>query len=30
MNKIAKLSAASLLLASVSIPALADNYNIGL
>ena len=29
MNKIAKLSAASLLLASVSIPALADNYNIG-
>jgi opacity protein-like surface antigen len=30
MNTIAKLSAASLLLASVSIPALADNYNIGL
>ena len=30
MKKIAKLSAASLLLASVSIPALADNYNIGL
>jgi opacity protein-like surface antigen len=30
MNKIVKLSAASLLLASVSIPALADNYNIGL
>ena len=30
MNKIAKLSAAFLLLASVSIPALADNYNIGL
>jgi opacity protein-like surface antigen len=30
MNKIAKLSTASLLLASVSIPALADNYNIGL
>ena len=30
MNKIAKLSAGSLLLASVSIPALADNYNIGL
>jgi opacity protein-like surface antigen len=30
MNKIAKLSAASLLIASVSIPALADNYNIGL
>jgi opacity protein-like surface antigen len=30
MNKIAKLSAASLLLTSVSIPALADNYNIGL
>ena len=30
MNKITKLSAASLLLASVSIPALADNYNIGL
>ena len=30
MNKIAKLSAVSLLLASVSIPALADNYNIGL
>jgi opacity protein-like surface antigen len=30
MNKIAKLSAASLLLASVSVPALADNYNIGL
>jgi opacity protein-like surface antigen len=30
MNKIAKLSAASLLFASVSIPALADNYNIGL
>jgi opacity protein-like surface antigen len=30
MNKIAKLSVASLLLASVSIPALADNYNIGL
>ena len=30
MNKIAKLSAASLLLASVSIPALADNFNVGL
>ena len=30
MNKIAKLSVASLLLTSVSIPALADNYNIGL
>jgi opacity protein-like surface antigen len=30
MNKIAKLSVASFLLASVSIPALADNYNIGL
>ena len=30
MNKIAKLSTVSLLLASVSIPALADNYNIGL
>jgi len=30
MNKIAKLSAVSLLLASVSIPALADNYNVGL
>ena len=30
MNKIRKLSAASLLLASVSIPAFADNYNIGL
>jgi opacity protein-like surface antigen len=30
MNKIAKLSAASFLLASVSIPAFADNYNIGL
>jgi opacity protein-like surface antigen len=30
MNKIAKLSAASLLLTSFSIPALADNYNIGL
>ncbi len=30
MNKIAKLTATSLLLASVSIPALADNYNIGL
>jgi opacity protein-like surface antigen len=30
MNKIAKLSTATLLLASVSIPALADNYNIGL
>ena len=30
MNKIVKLSAASLLLASVSIQALADNYNIGL
>ena len=30
MNKIAKLSAASLLLTSVSIPALADNFNIGL
>jgi len=30
INKIAKLSAASLLLTSVSIPALADNYNIGL
>ena len=30
MNKITKLSAATLLLASVSIPVLADNYNIGL
>ena len=30
MNKIAKLSAASLLLTSVSSPALADNFNIGL
>jgi opacity protein-like surface antigen len=30
MNKIAKLTTASLLLASVSIPALADNYNVGL
>ena len=30
MNKIAKLSAASLLLTSVSIPALADNFNIGI
>lgn len=30
MNKITKLSVATLLLASVSIPALADNYNIGL
>ena len=30
MNKLVKLRAASLLLASVSIPALADNYNIGL
>jgi opacity protein-like surface antigen len=30
MNKIAKLSAVSLLLTSVSIPALADNFNIGL
>jgi opacity protein-like surface antigen len=30
MNKIAKLTTTSLLLASVSIPALADNYNIGL
>jgi opacity protein-like surface antigen len=30
MNKIAKLSAASLLLASVSIPAMADNFNLGL
>ena len=30
MNKIVKLSAVSLLLASVSIPALADNYNVGL
>ena len=30
MNKIKKLSAASLFLASVSIPALADNYNVGL
>jgi opacity protein-like surface antigen len=30
MNKIAKLSTASLLLASVSIPVLADNYNVGL
>ena len=30
MNKIAKLSAASLLLTSVSIPCLADNFNIGL
>jgi opacity protein-like surface antigen len=30
MNKIAKLTTASFLLASVSIPALADNYNIGL
>ncbi len=28
MNKIAKLTATSLLLASVSIPALADNYKI--
>ena len=30
MNKIAKFSAAFLLLTSVSIPAFADNYNIGL
>jgi len=30
MNKIAKLTAASLLLSSASIPALADNYNVGL
>jgi len=30
MNKIAKLSAAYLLLTSVSIPALADNFNLGL
>jgi opacity protein-like surface antigen len=30
MNKITKLSAACLLLTSVSIPALADNYNLGL
>jgi len=30
MNKITKLSAVALLLTSVSIPALADNYNIGL
>ena len=30
MNKIAKLSTASLLLTSFSIPALADNFNIGL
>jgi opacity protein-like surface antigen len=30
MNRIAKLSTASFLLASVSIPAFADNYNIGL
>ena len=30
MNKIAKLSAASLLLTSVSIPVLADSFNIGL
>jgi opacity protein-like surface antigen len=30
MNKITKLSAATLLLASVSIPALADNFNLGL
>jgi len=30
MNKITKLSAATLLLASVSVPALADNYNLGL
>jgi opacity protein-like surface antigen len=30
MNKIAKLSAVSLFLTSVSIPALADNFNIGL
>ena len=30
MNKIAKLSAVSLLLTSVSVPALADNFNIGL
>ena len=30
MKKIAKLSAVSLLLTSVSIPALADNFNIGL
>ena len=30
MNKIAKLTAVSLLLTSVSIPALADNFNIGL
>ena len=30
MNKIAKLSTASLLLTSFSIPALADNFNVGL
>jgi opacity protein-like surface antigen len=30
MNKIAKLSAVSLLLTSVSVPALADNFNLGL
>ena len=30
MKKIAKLSAASLLLASVSVPAFADNFNLGL
>ena len=30
MNKLAKLSAASLLLTSVSVPALADNFNLGL
>ena len=30
MNKFTKLSAATFLLASVSIPVLADNYNIGL
>jgi hypothetical protein len=30
MNKIAKLSAASFLLTSASIPALADNFNLGL
>ena len=30
MNKISKLSSASLLLTSVSIPALADNFNIGI
>jgi len=30
MNKLLKISASSLLLASLSIPAFADNYNIGL